>query len=112
MQTFNDVDVNFCDKDMLDDIEVEKMMQHIQNHFNQSLETIDLISDATIEEAGQIFTWMIRCPNNVYIKAWNKFYNDLFDNYNLRTILIVMYKIKNIAEIKQKVCDQNPSHCK
>ena len=108
MQT--SVGVNFCNNGMLVDFEVEKVMQHIQNYFNKSLETIDLISDATIEEAGQIFTWMIRCPNNVYIKAWNNFYNDLFDNYNLRTILIVMYKIKNIAEINQKVCDQNPSH--
>ena len=109
MQT--SVGVNFCNNGMLVDFKVEKAMQHIQNYFNKSLETIDLISDATIEEAGPIFTWMIKCPDNAYINAWNKFYNNLFD-FNLRTILIVLFKIKNIAELKQKVCDPSISNLK
>ena len=102
-----DRDINVCKEDMLEGAEVENMFQIIQQHFNVTTaneilyKVDDFISNATIVEAGPIFTWMVRCPDLYWI-AWREFLKNLFDNYSLKKILMVLFNMRNVAKYKNK----------
>ena len=81
--------------------EVESTLQLLKEHFNVSSETNDLISNTTIEEAGPIFSWLVSCQK-IYWIAWVEFFNDIFHDYSLKKVLMVLFNIKNIAIHKQK----------
>ena len=81
--------------------EVENTLQLLKEHFNVSSETNDLISNTTIEEAGPIFSWLVSCQE-IYWITWTKFCHDLFQNYPLKKILMVLFNIKNISIHMQK----------
>ena len=81
--------------------EVENTLQLLKEHFNVSSETNDLISNTTIEEAGPIFSWLVSCQETYWI-TWMEFCHDLFQNYPLKKILMVLFNIKNISIHMQK----------
>ena len=91
-------------QNMLKDSVLINMLTRLQQHFNVSTETNDSISNATIEEAGPLFIWMVKYPNLYWI-AWKEFLNDLFNNSSLRKILMILFKIRNIAYHKDKAID-------
>ena len=80
---------------------MDNTLQFLKEHFNVSSEINGFISNVTIEEAGPIFSWLVSCQK-IYWIAWMEFYHDLFDNYPLKKILMVLFNIKNIAIRKQK----------
>ena len=80
---------------------MDTTLQFLKQHFNISIETNDLISNETIKEAGPIFSWMVSCQE-IYWNPWMEFYHDLFQNYPLKKILMVLFNIKNISIHMQK----------
>ena len=80
------VSSSFCDnKKELIDTTVDNLIEIVQQYFKLTTELNGSISNSTIEEAGNIFTWMVRCQQkNLGSIAWTKFYDDLFNDHTLR----------------------------
>ena len=81
---------------------MDSTLQFLKEHFNTiSSETNDSISNETIEEAGPIFSWFVSCQE-IYWITWMEFCHDLFQNYPLKKVLMVLFNIKNISIQMQK----------
>ena len=55
------------------------------------------ITTEDLETAGRMFVYLTNCPEKEYV-AWLRLYQDLFENYDLRTILANLARVRAAAK--------------
>ena len=55
------------------------------------------ITAEDLETAGRMFVYLTNCPEKDYV-AWLRLYQDLFENYDLRTILANLARVRAAAK--------------
>ena len=88
-----------CSNGVLHDNKVEKMLQNIALSQKVSEEENSTnISSIDINEAGELFVFLAICPK-IYWIAWSEFFDNLLENYNLKIILLNLFRIRLRAEV-------------
>ena len=87
-----------CFEGVLLDYEVDEMIQNIalSNGFSEEQTKVANISNDDINDAGQLFVFLASCPK-VYWIAWSEFFDNLLDNFNLKVILLNLFRIRQKA---------------
>ena len=87
-----------CSKGALLEYEVDEMIQNIalSNGFSGEQTKVANISNDDINDAGQLFVFLASCPN-VYWIVWSEFFDNLLDNFNLKVILLNLFRIRQRA---------------
>ena len=66
------------------------------------------ISSDDINEAGELFVFLASCPK-VYWIAWSEFFDNLLENYNLKIILLNLFRIRIKAKALEMKRELNVS---
>ena len=87
-----------CFEGVLLDYEVDEMIQNIalSNGVSGGQTKVANISNDDINDAGQLFVFLAICPK-VYWIAWSEFFDNLLDNFNLKVILLNLFRIRQRA---------------
>ena len=99
-----------CSNGVLLDNEVKQILQNIAKKHEVTEEETNStnFSSDDINEAGQLFVFLASCPK-VYWIAWSEFFDNLLENYNLKIILLNLFRIRIKAKALEMERELNVS---